>query len=174
MKSFVLFCFITIWGIPCAQSQVGCQAYRVQFKLEKSIGLVGGWQQGKTSFPEIGIGFGYLESSRHGPFFQAISTSLEFNPWNDVYGIKATGWKNIPFIPVSIGAAVVSYHQQGIYDFTFRPMLGVGWRYFQLTYGFDIPIFHRNIAQRNNHQVSLRYFLPVFKWEPKPKIPHVN
>lgn len=148
------------------------------YSYRSTIGAIGGIHQGRHTFGEIGIGYGHLEDI-HGYFFWGVTGSIEFNPWNDVYGAKIGVWKSIPILPLSFGLSTTSYFQYGAFDQVLQPAIGIAYKYLHLTYGYNIRLDPRSITQRNTHQVSLRYHLPVitlkqnseFYWMERDKEP---
>lgn len=135
----------------------------IRFARKTSIGIITGWHQFKYSMIELGVGLASSEFGYHGNMFHAVSLSAEINPWRNVIGYKASVWKSIPMIPISMGLNGLLYTKGNETDWTIRPMLGVGYENIHFTYGYDITIGSRDILERNSHTFSLRYFIPVIK-----------
>lgn len=168
MRAFLFIVFLTVANFGQSQTDTSRTVSTYDrldyFDFDKtSIGIITGWHQFRYSMMEVGIGLASSEFGYHGNMFRAVSLSAEINPWRNVIGYKASVWKSIPMIPISLGLNGILYSQASETDWTIRPMLGVGYENIHFTYGYDIPIGKRDILERNSHSFSLRYFIPVIK-----------
>lgn len=129
---------------------------------EQSIGVFGGLYQGGETFGEVGIGVAELDEWENLDF-KGAGLSLEFNSGNNIYGVKLDAWRTLPLFPLNLGFGTVSYFQEGKFNQTLRPTVGLSHNYFRFSYGFDFILGRQNIQHLNRHQLFVRYYLPLKK-----------
>lgn len=146
-----------------AQNFLGTPPKR-DFNYESSVGVFGGLYQGNLTFGEVGIGLASLDKT-NGFDFSGAGISAEFRSGNRILGLKLDAWMNLPILPLSIGIGTISYFQNGNFNQTIRPSIGLSYLYFRLSYSYDAILGEPTISDLNRHQVFLRCYLPVFKFK---------
>jgi len=161
MKRTILLLFFFATSVVHSQEHMGTPVMRFD-NYVNSFGAFGGLYLGKELVGEVGFGVAVLDEGENLDFYGA-GTSLEFNPSDDVYGIKIDLWKTLPIVPLNVGIGTVSYFQEGKFNQTIRPTIGLSYNYFRFSYAFDFLIGREHIHDLNIHQLFLRYYVPFHR-----------
>jgi hypothetical protein len=75
------------------------------------------------------------------------------------YGFKAYGF--VQGVLIFAGGLQAGYMRESDKGYAFiRPELGFGWKFWSLTYGYNI-VFTNQASAANRHSINLRVLIPI-------------
>lgn len=155
--------FLLLWlTIPaCAQLD---SIHQSIYSTEKNISLLLGYNLGSYHYPEIGIALNERLIGSHHPFARAIYASCEIRAGagKPVIGPKLGAWIGGGAAGMALGIAAAGYTDFSEFTLRLRPEIGIGFDFFKVTYGYNLPLYKSDFVRVNRHQVSLALLIPLY------------
>lgn len=161
MKAIITLILYLLPLMSIAQHGSASTPASIILETETNFGAITGVHYGNVWMGELGLGIGKIERG-HGVYsYQNITTSIEFNPNQSIYGVKVGAWRNFGIIlPLSFGISTISYFENNNFNQILQPAIGLGYGPVQLVYTFNICLGQPQISELNSSQISLRCYLP--------------
>ena len=159
---FLIFFLMTIksWSSGIVQQQNTGSNF--QFKEQKSISLITGFQTGSYSFVEIGLGFknDMISSPHPSTTIFGITNELKLNK-DFVWGLKLGAWTGGGVGGTNIGLNLINYTDFKDNAIRFRPEIGMGFGSFRMIYGYNFPITNKDFNEVNSHLFGINILLDI-------------
>lgn len=129
----------------------------------QEIGLITGITQFSYTTIELGIARAKWKTGCiWGSYFHGLSLSADWRPYPEPenLGILLTAWHS-GGPPLSWGININSYTDFDKANLGIKPMLGIGSQNIQIIYGYNFQLVNNDLRRINNHNVSLRVFIPL-------------
>ena len=157
---FLILFFFPLSSI-IAQSEKEKDSETVKGRLFEGYGAETGADYGRTYFIQLGMGryYGWRSSFMDLRYHHINSVSMLYNPWENIYGVKASFWtSNI------LGAGISSslYTDFNRTRLAISPEIGFGNK-LRILFGYNILIGNKNLTEVNKTYFSVRYLLPLKK-----------
>jgi hypothetical protein len=160
-----LIAFILLLPVFCISQTDTLQHYHSPFsQIEKSIGVIPSVQNLGEFSLGLDVAMGRFANGEGGGNAWIYSGGIEYFPKPELFAVKTSVWlTGYAFIfGGNIKGSAIYYYKDGKKVLTFRPEIGIGLYYFQISYGLNLQT-NNDIEEIPEQTLTFSFYIPVIK-----------
>lgn len=133
-------------------------------QIEKSIGVIPSVQNLGEFSLGLDVAMGRFANGEGGGNAWIYSGGIEYFPNSKLFGAKTSIWlTGYAFVfGGNIKGSAIYYYKDGKKVLTFRPEIGIGLYYFQISYGLNLQT-NNDIEEIPEQTLTFSFYIPVHK-----------